>query len=464
MRKALLVLIAFVLPAAASAQWQFDSEFPPDEDRQFSSAHGIAVDPDGKVWVQYFGPTDSVQVPALDDTFQPVRVIYVFNPDGTEADISPIKFLDFPGGERDTLGGHVFVNDSGEKQWFSRPGVGLRADHNGNIIVSVDASPGTVEESGILYRVNFQTGEGMNKATFDARGPTAAAVDDDGNVYITDVFPGDPILVFDENFNFIGNAIDATVGFSRAFEVSADGNTIFWAGYTNNAVIAYQRPDEFSPYDSLGVVIPGVASESMVRHPTTGNLWVSAGSPNDPPNNLEGFDTNWQVQTWYAFDPDNLTVDSVPTPLDSLTWQVGDGASEHADGRPRGIDFAPDGDAAYVIQFSQTAPSVQKFVPGEDTAIDVIDTEVPQTIVLDQNYPNPFNPTTRIRFSVKETAPVSLKVYDVLGREVAVLVDRTVAPGTFDVTLNARGLPSGNYVYVLEANGERLSKTMMLVK
>lgn len=463
MRTVLLTLLSMlVLPIAAFGQWDFEAAWPPNEDLQFSSAHGIAVDPDGKVWVQYFSATDSVQVPELDDSWQPVRVLYVFNPDGTEADISPIKFVDLPGGERDTLGGRLGVDENGDPVWLGHPGTGLRADHNGNILVAVDGSPGTELASALLYRLNYETGEGMNKVTFDARAPTAPAVDSAGNVYITDVFPGDPLRVYDEAFNFIDNAIAETIGFSRSFEVSPDGNTVYWAGYTNNAVIAYTRPDEFSAYDSVGVVIPGVDSESMSWNPATGYLWVAAGSTNDPPNDFEGVDTNWDIQTWYAFDPAELAVDTVPTPEDSLSWTPATEAD--TTGRPRGLAFGPSGDVAYIIQFEQPAPSVQKLVRGVANAIEPIDSELPSAIALKQNYPNPFNPSTTINFAVKEAGHVTLKVFDALGRQVGVLVDERAVPGTYEVRFDGSGLASGTYLYVLESNGQHLSKTMQLVK
>jgi DNA-binding beta-propeller fold protein YncE len=450
------------MPAVAFGQWQFESVFPPDEEAQYRDAHGIAVDPDGKVWVQYLPATDSVEVAELDDAWQPVSTVHVFNSDGSPADISPIKFVEV-GGETDTLGGHLY-DAAGTPTWFTHAGTGLRSDHEGNIIVTVDGSPGTEVESAIVYKLDYETGEGLNKATYPARSPVAPGIDGNGNIYLADVFAGGPIHILDQDFNSLGNAIDATVGFSRGFEVSEDGNTIYWAGYTNSAVVAYQRPDEFSPYDSLGVIIPGMDSESMARQPETGYLWVSAGSPNDMPNDYEGVETNWQVQTWYAFDPADFEVDTVPTPLDSLTWQIGDGASEETDGRPRGIAFSPDGETAYVIQFNQGAPSVEVFSGSIANAIEVVDAELPGRITLEQNYPNPFNPTTSIEFAVSESGPVSLRLFDSLGRQVATLYEGVTTPGTYSMSFDGTDLSSGMYVYVLEAGGERITRSMILAK
>jgi hypothetical protein len=83
---------------------------------------------------------------------------------------------------------------------------------------------------------------------------------------------------------------------------------------------------------------------------------------------------------------------------------------------------------------------------------------------LEQNYPNPFNPTTTIRYSLKETGKVSLRVYDVMGREVMVLVDGVQGAGEYSVVMDATGLSSGVYVYQLRAGGYVFTRKMMLVK
>jgi hypothetical protein len=91
-------------------------------------------------------------------------------------------------------------------------------------------------------------------------------------------------------------------------------------------------------------------------------------------------------------------------------------------------------------------------------------TELAATAVLEQNYPNPFNPTTSITFRLDAAGMTSLRVYDVLGREVAVLLNERMPAGEFQATFDAAALPSGTYVYVLEQNGQRKSSMMTLLK
>ncbi len=83
---------------------------------------------------------------------------------------------------------------------------------------------------------------------------------------------------------------------------------------------------------------------------------------------------------------------------------------------------------------------------------------------LEQNYPNPFNPSTVVRFTLDAGRQTSLKVYDLLGREVAVLVNGALPAGSHSVTFDAAGLPSGVYMYKLEAGGQSMTRRMTLVK
>jgi hypothetical protein len=88
---------------------------------------------------------------------------------------------------------------------------------------------------------------------------------------------------------------------------------------------------------------------------------------------------------------------------------------------------------------------------------------------LHQNYPNPFNPTTTISFTVPNVeatheSPLQLRVYDVLGREVATLVNKNKKPGVYQVTFNAEDLSSGLYFYSIEVENFRAVKKMILLK
>lgn len=88
----------------------------------------------------------------------------------------------------------------------------------------------------------------------------------------------------------------------------------------------------------------------------------------------------------------------------------------------------------------------------------------PDKFELSQNFPNPFNPTTSIKFSVPQTQYVSLKVYDVLGTEVATLVDEEKFAGNYNVQFNGSSLASGVYLYRLQAGNFVQTKKLILMK
>lgn len=88
----------------------------------------------------------------------------------------------------------------------------------------------------------------------------------------------------------------------------------------------------------------------------------------------------------------------------------------------------------------------------------------PLAFGLDQNYPNPFNPNTNIKFSLSEPGNVKLAVYNTLGEEVAVLVNNYTEAGSHELNFDAANLPSGTYVYRLEAPGYIEAKKMILMK
>ncbi|TVQ75897.1 MAG: T9SS C-terminal target domain-containing protein, partial [Balneolaceae bacterium] len=90
--------------------------------------------------------------------------------------------------------------------------------------------------------------------------------------------------------------------------------------------------------------------------------------------------------------------------------------------------------------------------------------DLPEGYNLGQNYPNPFNPTTQISFEIGQAGMTSLKVYDLLGREVATLVNSDLPAGSHTIDFDAANLASGTYMYRLEANGYVLTRKMMLVK
>ena len=139
------------------------------------------------------------------------------------------------------------------------------------------------------------------------------------------------------------------------------------------------------------------------------------------------------------------------------------------DDRITGLYKKPDSDILYVLTTNelfevntQTLTSTSlKTLP---TTNEPEPSDIPNKVELYQNYPNPFNPVTVISYKLPVNSAVSLKVFDLLGREVTVLVDGRMSAGNHEVTFDASGLSSGMYFYRLEANGAVLTKRLTLIK
>ena len=92
------------------------------------------------------------------------------------------------------------------------------------------------------------------------------------------------------------------------------------------------------------------------------------------------------------------------------------------------------------------------------------DSTIPDAVALNQNYPNPFNPTTQITYELPQQTDVRLTVYDMVGRQVATLVNETVQAGVHNVNFDASSLSSGVYIYRLQAGSSTLSRKLTVIK
>ena len=134
-------------------------------------------------------------------------------------------------------------------------------------------------------------------------------------------------------------------------------------------------------------------------------------------------------------------------------------------------------EAGHLVYYRVKACDVQLHISAPSNSVNTyVNGGIPQKIVgehpvrpaieytLDQNYPNPFNPSTKISYSIKEEGLVTLKVYDVLGKELATLVNENKPEGNYEVDFNASQLPSGMYIYKLQAGSFSEVKKMLLTK
>jgi len=130
------------------------------------------------------------------------------------------------------------------------------------------------------------------------------------------------------------------------------------------------------------------------------------------------------------------------------------------------VHYHVDGNTGCTMTGTSTASTRPNLcmVINTATGVSPIGNTVPQNYSLSQNYPNPFNPVTKINFALPKQGFVTLKIYDVLGREVRTLVNEVKSAGQFSVDFNASEFSSGVYFYKLETNGFSDIKRMMLIK
>jgi len=209
----------------------------------------------------------------------------------------------------------------------------------------------------------------------------------------------------------------AATGSSNSFGVAFNGTTTGYAVHDNGFVArSTDGGQSWSPV-SLSTT-EQVAAAACV--PGTSSAWVATGSE---PFRTRDDGVNWTAETLYPFSGSITHVSIADT---TVGWAV----TSHGE----------------ILRYD---PSAVTGAPEPPVA------GVPAEYSLEQNYPNPFNPTTTIRFSIVEPQFTTLNVYDVLGREVAVLVHEWKAPGTYQVVFDGTGLASGVYYYRLQIQDER---------
>jgi hypothetical protein len=101
---------------------------------------------------------------------------------------------------------------------------------------------------------------------------------------------------------------------------------------------------------------------------------------------------------------------------------------------------------------------------GNPVGITNINSDIPKEFSLHQNYPNPFNPSTNIKFDIPKSSFVRISVYDISGKEISVLVNTQLLPGSYQADWNASNYSSGVYYYTLTAGHYYETKKMILIK
>ncbi len=247
-----------------------------------------------------------------------------------------------------------------------------------------------------------------------------------------------------------------------------------------------RRSTQTSIYNSIvmgypvGLLIDGANSANSATGDTLqirNSIWAGLRAGNGLTTNVSGFNVSaWFNNASYGnrtfiqpaevglIDPFNLTN---PNPVPSSSSPAASGAS-FTNTRLQDPFFTP---TSYVGAFSPTGarwdagwtnydPNSTNYVTGVETN----DGLIPAEFKLEQNYPNPFNPSTLISYSLPKAALVSIKVYDVIGREVAEIVNEYQEAGKYILPFTANNLSSGVYFYKIKAGEFSATKKMNLIK
>lgn len=455
MKKQLLacVMLAMV-PAVASAQtgWTFDRVFP-DSTSLVNTAHGIAIDGENKVWI---GPYNSSILQAATQTTLAVRrnFVRVYNANGTEASFSPI------------VGAMV-----GDSLLRFGPITGLSQDHDGNVWVSAHGFRvnSATEDGGVwnqrrswVHKFSpsgatlFSKEVSFMRTETATHAPNRVGVTTDGNFFVSFVWSASPIKIYSGiDGAEIGTVANESQGFSRSLAVSPDGKWVFDPTYDKNTITAYYSADgvfgEYAINGDITYQFTGLFTGAIHTYPPNPTILYAAAAGGDG-NPLAA--APWNNNRWYGISTASGNV------LDSLSWNYG---TRTAFVIPRALAISADGLTMYLGTFSTGTPAVQKFTRQSVVSVDRT-SELANEFKLSQNYPNPFNPSTRISFTLPQAGDVTLKVYDMLGREVASLVSGNMPMGSHSVNFDASGLSSGIYLYELRSGNVRITNKMTLMK
>ncbi|MFO7446036.1 MAG: T9SS type A sorting domain-containing protein [Ignavibacteriaceae bacterium] len=232
---------------------------------------------------------------------------------------------------------------------------------------------------------------------------------------------------------------------------------------TGNAEIAVSAEANFADSIRTGLIIaaiPGLSafditvSQSAINTPgiSLSDSIISVNADSQKISFAVKSNTTWNV---YNFSSRNWIMPDMESGYNTRTINLVISANSSSNLRSANITVAADNAGSRIIKLTQAGKST---TPVEKK------TEVIKEFQLMQNFPNPFNPSTSISYRIPEAGHVSLKVYNVLGSEIASLVNKEQSAGQHSINFDASGLAGGVYFYSLKSGGKVQTRRMILVK
>lgn len=213
-------------------------------------------------------------------------------------------------------------------------------------------------------------------------------------------------------------------------------------------VLSFGSPRFYITLIVLALAVP-VLAQATVRVVQFGGTVGFAYSPASFSVSV-GDTVRWQGS--FEFHP----LSSTSVPAGAAAWQNSGGVF---------FDYVVLVPGTYTYQCDVHAPSMSgSFTATLSDVSEEVATGAPVSFELRQNYPNPFNPVTAITFSIPEAGSVTLKVYNLLGGEVATLVNGRLGAGLHAIQWDASNVASGRYLYKLNAGGFTQTRAMVLLR
>ncbi|MBL7024187.1 MAG: T9SS type A sorting domain-containing protein [Candidatus Marinimicrobia bacterium] len=376
MTKIRLVIIGIILMMnTLCAEWEFSHVLDRVDLDVTSSCgmHGVAVDPDGNIWYGMYSSSGSWAYDTLDVNGEEVYILPIFavTPLGEPLPFSPIYTL--------SNGEVIDTMTSGCR--------GMATAADGHILYSV---------SGKLYKVNYQTGEGIAVYHFPeyTSGLTKPAVDDSGRIYISTVAHGYPVKILNPDLTELGNALDDNSGgYNRAIAVTGDGHDLYLGSVWNGVGIRhfYSPIPGVFPYEPVDTIGGWWMDNATWFQP----MWAEDVSLNPFDDQLYAASTEinytgdeYHYSRWYIYD--RVSGEE----LDSFGIPEGDYAAGGVH-NGRGAAWSADGRTMYVADFGYNSITVWDLI---GTGPDSIHLEIPlayaapnYTIALPVNVEFPFD-------------------------------------------------------------------------
>jgi hypothetical protein len=423
---------------------------------------------------RYNGPLESRNVPCALKVDQTGNVYVLATGDSTDSG----------GGIRRSRFVTIKYNLSGQQEWVATYrgqafydesyGIDAALDNDGNVVVTGYGSASNQRE---FVTIKYdQAGVQQWVARFDTvswdEGTTAIAVDDSGAVIVGSFY-------YIMKYNNAGNltwvyhqgATAITVDrFGSIYFTQEEGTTkklngagsVQWSvAFAGNAIALDEsgnvlvrdlsgRVAKISGNGSLlwSLPVTDYRIGSSLAIDNAGNVYVAGAHQTGPPQ----FYSEYQIQAL--------------SPSGALLWSTGFEDQGTTSWYQYPIAISQRGDVFVGAGAQSGSSSVYRTIKYRQVATSVKDegSDTPAGFSLSQNYPNPFNPVTNVQFSIANCQLTVLKVYDVLGREVATLVNEVKQPGRYTAQWNAGSVASGVYYYRMQSGGFTMTQKMLLMK